>query len=366
MRLTLFLTQSLSLRTWYEQGTFDRELAIYRKLQDKGVHISIVSYGDRAEFELSSQIPDMQILCNWVGWSDKRYTQRLHQLHGFRLWQSDLYKTNQLNGAQVAVRASKFWKRPLVVRFGYLWSAFAEQNHAPDSEWVQRIHSIQNEAFDHANRVVMTSPLMLDDVRQVAPTIDEKVTIIPNYVDTDLFRPLETSKDYDLVFVGRVTQQKNLRNLFSAIRGTSYTLAIVGDGDLSDVLRDEFSDLDEQVDWLGRVPHSDLPELINRGRVFILPSLYEGHPKSLIEGMACGVPIIGTRVRGIKQVIVHEHNGYLCEPDTDSLRDAIQRILAQPQLMQTMAQQARRYALEYYSLAQIADYEYHMLRDILR
>jgi glycosyltransferase involved in cell wall biosynthesis len=361
MRLTVFLTHSLSLQTWHEQGIFDRELAIYRKLQDKGVEINLVSYGGRDEYDFSSQIPDMRILCNWIGWSEKRYTHRLHQLHGWRLWQSDVYKTNQLNGAQVAVRASKLWKRPLIVRFGFLWSAFAEQNHAPDSVWVQRIHRIQNEAFQHANRVVMTSPLMLDDVRKLAPTIDDKVTIIPNYVDTDLFCSLDQPKVYDLVFVGRVTEQKNLHNLLSAIRGTAYTLAIAGDGDLRDSLQQEFSDLDAQVHCLGRIPHPELPKLINQGRVFILPSHYEGHPKSLIEAMACGVPVIGTRVRGIKQVIEHEVNGVLCEPDNQSLLQTINSVLSKPDLMTRIGENARQFAVEQYSLDQIAQKEYDLL-----
>lgn len=366
MRLTLFLTHPLSLQTWDEQGTFDRELAIYRKLEDKGIGINIVTYGGRSEYDFATRIPAMRILCNWIGWSEKRYTQRLHQLHGLRLWQSDIYKTNQLNGAQVAVCASKFWKRPLIVRFGFLWSAFAEQNHAPDSEWVQRIHKIQNEAFAHASQVVMTSPLMLDDVRRFMPTIDEKVTIIPNYVDTDLFRPLAVSKAYDLVFVGRVTAQKNLHNLLTAIRDTPYTLAIVGDGDLRESLQKEFADLSEQVHWFGRVSHSQLPEQINQGRVFILPSNYEGHPKSLIEAMACGMPIIGTQVRGIKQVISHQHNGYLCDTDTKSLRTAIDDVLSKPDLMRTMAKEARDFAVQHYSLEQIAQQEVNLIQSIVK
>lgn len=361
MRLTVFLTHSLSLQTWYEQGIFDRELAIYRKLQDKDVQINLVTYGGRDEYDFISQIPDMRILCNWIGWSEKRYTHRVHQLHGLRLWQSDVYKTNQLNGAQVAVRASALWKRPLIVRFGFLWSAFAEQNHAPESAWVQRIHRIQNEAFHHANRVVMTSPLMLDDVRKVAPTIDDKVTIIPNYVDTDLFRPIDQPKAYDLVFVGRITEQKNLHSLLSAIRGTAYTLGIAGDGDLRERLQQEFSDLDEQVHWLGRVPHRELPNLINQGRAFILPSHYEGHPKSLIEAMACGVPVIGTWVRGIKQVIEHEVTGVLCETDEQSLLQAIKTVLSQPQMMAMIGKNARQFAVEQYSLDQIAEKEYDLL-----
>ncbi|PJF33523.1 MAG: hypothetical protein CUN57_01940, partial [Phototrophicales bacterium] len=150
--------------------------------------------------------------------------------------------------------------------------------------------------------------------------IDDKVTIIPNYVDTNMFRPLDVPKSFDLVFVGRVSQQKNLHSLLTAIRDSSYTLAIVGDGDLRELLQSEFSDLSAQVRWMGSISHSHLPGIINQGRVFILPSHYEGHPKSLIEAMACGVPVIGTEVRGIKQLLIHETTGYLCKTDANSIR----------------------------------------------
>jgi len=365
LRLTLFLMHTASLRTWYELGTFDREMALYRKLQAKGVAINIVSYGGRDEYEFASQIPDIRILCNWIGWSEKRYDYRLHQLHAPYLWQSNLYKTTQLNGAQVAVRAARFWKRPLIVRFGYLWSAFAEQNHALDSEWVQRIHRIQNEAFQEAKHVVMTASMMLDDVCKVAPDIDQKTTIIPNYVDTDLFCPSQQSKVYDLVFVGRVTRQKNLYSLLNALRNTEYSIAIAGDGVLRESLFSEFGDLDGRLHWLGRVKHPDLPALINQGRIFILPSLYEGHPKSLIEGMACGVPVIGTQVRGIKHVIEHENNGYLCDTNGQSLVQAIDDVLSQPELMIEMGKNARQFALEHYSLDKIAEKEYNLLRSVI-
>lgn len=366
MRLTLFLTRAHSLRTWHEQGTFDRELALYRRLHAMGVQINIVSYGGRDEYDFASQIPEMNILANWINWSDKRYEHRLHQLHGWRLWQSDVFKSNQLNGAEIAVKASKTWRKPLIVRFGFLWSAFAKQNHEEDSRWVQRIEDIEKTAIGHAKKVVMTSELMLPDVLGKSPEAEPKVTIIPNYVDTDGFCPIDVEKTYDLVFIGRVAEQKNLHALLTALRQTVYSLAIVGDGELKADLQQEFSDIGERVHWLGRVEHQQLPQLINQAKLFVLPSHYEGHPKSLIEAMACGLPIIGTRVRGIEQVIEHGENGYLCENNSDSIRQALDEVLSQPQLMDQLGTKARQFALEHYSLDRIAHMEYALLQEVVK
>lgn len=366
MRLTLFLTRAHSLRTWHEQGTFDRELALYRRLQGMGVQINIVSYGGRNEYDFASQIPEMNILANWINWSEKRYEHRLYQLHGWRLLRSDVFKTNQLNGAEIAVQASKTWRKPLIVRFGFLWSAFAKQNHEEDSRWVQRIEDIEKTAIHHAKKVVMTSELMLPDVLEKSPEAESKVVIIPNYVETDVFCPINIDKAYDLVFIGRVAEQKNLHALLTAIKQTGYSLAIVGDGELKTDLQQEFSDIGERVLWLGKVEHQQLPQLINQSRVFILPSHYEGHPKALIEAMACGIPVIGTRVRGIEQVIEHGQNGYLCETNSESIRQALNDVLSNPQLMDHLGTKARQFALENYSLDHIAQMEYALLHEVAK
>ena len=57
--------------------------------------------------------------------------------------------------------------------------------------------------------------------------------------------------------------------------------------------------------------------------VFILPSYYEGHPKVLLEAMSCGLPCIGTNVRGIREDVEHMKTGYLCETDHNSIADGL-------------------------------------------
>ena len=365
MRLTLFLTHSLSLRTWYEQGTLDRELVIYRKLQDMGVHISIVSYGGRDELEFCSQVPDIRILCNWIGWSDKRYTHRLHQLHGLRLWGSDVFKTNQMIGADVAVRASKLWKKPLVVRMGYLWSYNANQAHPDKPRYLRRVDKIETLALEHAKQVIVTTEDIRGQILESMPHIGDKIQIIPNYVDTEVFRPIDGEKLYDLVYVGRIAKEKNLDALLGAVDRAGASILMIGEGDLSDELQAKWGDLDGRIQWKGKVSNTKLPEYINQAKVYVLSSFYEGHPKALIEAMACRMPIIGTRIRGIQQVIEHEVNGYLCETDEASLTEAIQTVLAQPELMDTMSKNAYDFAVEHYSLDRIAQKEFAMLRRVV-
>ena len=80
--------------------------------------------------------------------------------------------------------------------------------------------------------------------------------------------------------------------------------------------------------------------------------------------MACGMPIIGTNVFGINNVLRHEDTGYLCETDADSIAAAIETVLSKPTLMQSMGDNARKFAVEHYSLEQLAEREYDMLHEV--
>ena len=78
------------------------------------------------------------------------------------------------------------------------------------------------------------------------------------------------------------------------------------------------------------------------------------------------MPCIGTNVPGTKTVLQHEVTGYLCDTDADSIADAIETILAQPDLMRKMGDNARKYALENYSFTKIMQRKYDLLVDIAR
>ena len=98
----------------------------------------------------------------------------------------------------------------------------------------------------------------------------------------------------------------------------------MGNGALGDLLREEVNLRRLPVCLLGNVLHRLLPEILNSGALVILPSHYEGYPKTVLEAMACGLPVIGTDVRGIRELIRHGVTGWLCGTDSASIRAAIQ------------------------------------------
>ncbi len=73
-------------------------------------------------------------------------------------------------------------------------------------------------------------------------------------------------------------------------------------------------------------------------------------PKALLEAMACGLPCIGSNVEGIREIIKHKENGYLCETDAESIRQAILEVLEDGALRKNIGQNARRTIIDNFSL----------------
>ena len=92
-----------------------------------------------------------------------------------------------------------------------------------------------------------------------------------------------------------------------------------------------------------------------------MPSLFEGHPKALIEAMACGTAVIGTNVDGIRNLIRHEETGLLCLPTVEGVRSALQRLLADEHLLKQLGRKARAAVEQEYGLNQVVSRELSVL-----
>src|SRR3989338_4945141 len=122
MRLTLFMTRGMSLEAWDKSGMIDRELALYRRLQERKVKVGIVSYGGPSELSYADHLPGLKIMCNRWRLPASWYERLIPWLHGSWLRRSNVLKTNQINGGLTALRAARLWGKPLIVRCGYLLS----------------------------------------------------------------------------------------------------------------------------------------------------------------------------------------------------------------------------------------------------
>ena len=365
MRLTLFFTRGMSLRAWDQIGMFTREVALYQRLQAQGVEVGFVTFGDASDLDYAERIPGIQILVNRWRLPQAVYGRLLPWLHGSWLKDSDIIKTNQTNGADIALRAARVWHKPLIARCGYMWSLNTAREEGKDSAPARRAWAVEAEVFRAARQVVVTTSAMAANIAERLPTVAAYTAIIPNYVETDRFCAAPgRAPDLDLIFVGRLTPEKNLLSLLEAIRPLDIKVMLIGAGPLRRELETGFDDLRDRVRWQGSVPNAQLPACLSRARLFALPSWYEGHPKALIEAMACGLAVIGADSPGIREVIRHGKTGWLCGTDPESIRAAIRHLLARPDLCDELGGNARRFVVNHFALERIAEMELSLLRSV--
>lgn len=365
MHLTLFFTYNTSLKTWERVGMLDREIALYRRYVNMGIKVSFITYGTRDRAIYSKRLPGIEILCNSMRLPRHLFAALIPFIHAKTLIHTDLIKSNQLQGSLQALKAATIFSKPFLARSGYMHSEFTAQQKGAHSEFAKKAIEEERKIFSEASWIEVTTPMMSQSIISRHPSAAEKISVIPNYVDTGIFRPETVEKTIDLLFIGRLTPQKNLNALLSAIQGLNLRTVIIGSGSMEQELKARSKELNLDIEWPGNVPNSDLPEYINRSRIFILPSHYEGHPKTMIEAMACGAVIIATDVDGIRQIISHKETGWLCCTDPESIRQAIKEVAASGEIQTRMSGNARAFAVEHYSLDMIARKEFGLMKRIV-
>lgn len=361
--LTLFFTRGVSLQTWAQIGSLEREIALYLRLQEKGVQVSFVTYGSKQDFKYTKDLQGIEILCNRWGFSLRWYERLLPFLHAKPLHHASVFKTNQTNGADIALRAARFWRKPLIARCGYMWSDLAGFNGRQAE--ARQARQIEQSVFLNARRVMVTTPAMKDYAIKQYALSSEHVQVVPNYVLTDVFSPDSQKTQLNRIcFIGRLSEEKNLPALIQACAGLDVELILIGEGHLRPSLQELARQLNVNTNMPGNLPHRQLPDMIRQSSIFALVSPHEGHPKSLLEAMSCGTAVLGADSSGIREQIVHGETGWLCGTDAQSIRAGIQHLLGDPQLRQRIGVNARRFIVEHYSLDKIVEIEYNLLREV--
>lgn len=365
MHLVLFFTRGVSLSTWASVGSLERELAIYLRLQAKGIKVSFITFGGRDEWQYRERLQGIEILCNRWGLPAQWYQRLLPVLHARALSRAAVIKTNQTNGADLALRAARIWRKPLVARCGFMWSEFARR--AGDRRQMETAQRIEKQVFEKAARVLVTTPAMKAYIAAHYPAVAENhVRVFPNYVLTDVFMPGAVQPDSNRIcYVGRLHEQKNLGALVQACEGLGVELHLVGEGHLDAALQAQAARLGVRLVLHGNLPHSELPALIRGSAIFALVSHYEGHPKALLEAMSCGAAVLAADAPGIRQEISHGETGWLVGTEAASIRAGLRHLLSNPALREELGANARRYVLENYALDRVVEMEYALYQEIL-
>lgn len=197
-----------------------------------------------------------------------------------------------------------------------------------------------------------------------------KITVIPNGVDTTVYRPQpptlrERLGGFDplLLSVGRVIPQKGLPLLIEALATLAADhsrlgLAIVGQGKAIPELRADARrrGIEDRVVFAGFLEDSLLPAAYSSADVHVLPSLWEVFGIVLVEAMACGLPCVASDAGGIAEVVADGRTGLLFpRGDARALAERVRVLVEDAPLRRRMAADARRRAVEVFDWDRIAE-----------
>lgn len=178
----------------------------------------------------------------------------------------------------------------------------------------------------------------------------KKSSVLYNVIDTDeIYTKLSqdsNSYDYDLIYVGRLTYQKNpqrLLRLCARLKESKPDLkvAIVGTGELEEELKALCKELnlEDTVHFLGFQPNPI--KMVACSKAMILTSRWEGTPMCALEAMALGTPVVSTPSDGMKDLLTDGVSGYLTESDEQMVEDLL-KIFTQPEHRKLLAENARK------------------------
>jgi glycosyltransferase involved in cell wall biosynthesis len=188
----------------------------------------------------------------------------------------------------------------------------------------------------------------------------KKITLIRNGIDLQTFQPgdpMETKKTLGLksdqnimLSIGSLNKTKNhalLINTFSEIAASNNTwhLYIIGEGEEQQNLKKQIIDskMEQNTTLLGLLDHNSISKWLKAADIFVLPSQNEGTPNALLEAMACGLPVIASKVGGVAELIQDNTEGLLFEPGSkNDLKEKLNRLTQDKQLQKMLAKNAQK------------------------
>lgn len=272
------------------------------------------------------------------------YTLLLPLLHWRAVRSCDVFRVMQATGGIPALLIHFIFRKPYVVTYGYEYARFAELEGHRARAWLLRLMLVP--ILKAASAVIVTTAERQAEVERLGI---RRIVLVPNAVDLETFRPApkNQSRDLQLLFVGRIERQKNLRPLLTALAASPLKdrieLVCIGSGSEVDAIRELAQRLQVRVRFLGTIAHHDLPAYYAAADAFVMPSLLEGHPKTLLEALASGLPCLVSSSVGQVVGLQAGQNALFTDLSAGDLPKKILE-LGQPELRRRLGAGARAFA----------------------
>jgi glycosyltransferase involved in cell wall biosynthesis len=204
-------------------------------------------------------------------------------------------------------------------------------------------------SYESVDAFIAPCRFMQESIAHRVP--DDRIKLLYNGIDTDEVCGSGADDGY-VLFLGRLVREKGVETLLKAHSKFSigWRLVIAGTGPLSDALKAEYN----ASNFVGHIIGEALKEIIDRAAVVVVPSdWYENCPMSVLEAMAYGKPVVGSRMGGIPELVEHNKTGMLFDAgNVEELAAALDKLMATPELRKQMGAEARKRVVNKFSLCQ--------------
>ena len=243
------------------------------------------------------------------------------------------------------------------------------QRYINDSEWMLTYES---------SEVIVNSNYMKNEVQRLFGLPYDKINVIPNGVNLQLFSNVNIDYDFRrqyamdnekiILYVGRLVYEKGIQNLIAAMpkvldRYHDSKLIICGRGGMIDELREQvkYLGIENKVYFAGYCDSKKMQKMYKCADVAVFPSTYEPFGIVAIESMLSGTPTIVSDVGGLNEIIEHGVTGMKSYAgNANSIADSVLSLLFDPKLCANISQNAIKKVRENYNWSKITDSTYYV------
>lgn len=192
------------------------------------------------------------------------------------------------------------------------------------------LNILERKGLERASKIIVIKEEMRDYLVEQMQINKNKIRVIPNAIDINKFKPSIGDKKY-ILFVGRGTIPKGIDTIIEAAPKIKEKILVV-----TKLISDNFLQLGRKkgVKFIFNVSHAEINKIYDKAKIFILPSLDEEQPLTILEAMSSGLPIVTTKV-GSGGLVQDGINGVIISPQNpQELAEAINKLTNNPELLE--------------------------------
>ena len=372
MLIALFFTYEYSLKTWHDSGILNKELEIYKMLNEKyGICFKFITYGDKNEVGYIKDYDFISVLPMFTYFKKSKIkTVNILKSVFFplviknQLSDVSILKQHQLLGSWTSIISKYINKKPLIIRTGYDMFLFSKKEN---KNFLKRF----------LYYLLTLVSIKLSDLYTVSSESDAKhlkkyfkiknLKIRKNWVNQiGLLKEFEERYKNKIIAVGRLEEQKNYRFIIDSLVGSKFSLDIIGKGSMEKSLKNYARENNVDLNFLGSFENEKLMDIYQNYKYFVLASHYEGNPKVILEAMSSGCVCFVSNIENNREIVKDKKNGFIMKEIENSLVDNINKLKKDNLFKDEIINNGIKFLKDNYLLSDLVDKEFSDYESLIK